>query len=261
MLKYIFFFTLIILVNSSNNVFIGNYSSYWSNCMNWSLNRCPDINDTIIINNNNVYLDSTFYIQIDSLILLNSEIMTNNAYINISNFFDNHNSTFTARNSTIYVWNRFNQIKTGNMYLYNSSFIPNGNLIVDKYLVLSSNILIPTNIYINGTIEFLPNTQLFMGASYNITQSNYSTIIIYGFPHVKEYLQQYIFMCYNANMNGNLFIKYGGKVGNNETTWWYFIVPSIMYGNNYNFNIKSYNYNVTTKKLIDDSILISLTDI
>ena len=261
MLKYIILFTLIISLNATNNVFHGTYSNLWTDCSNWSLQKCPNMNDTVIINNKYVFLNKSLYITINDMLLFNSKLLINNACMNISNYLDNNNSTIIITNSTIYIWNKFNTIKTGNLYLYNSSFIPNGNLIVDKYLLLSKTILIPTNIYIYGIVEFLPNTQLYMGYSFNITQYEQGTIIIYGFPHTKEYLQQYIFMCYNANMNGSLFIKFDGLIGHNQTTWWYFIIPSIMHNNKYNFKIQSYNYNVTITKLIDDSILISLTDI
>lgn len=262
MFKYIIILLtlfLALLLADNNNTFIGKYSNHWSNKLNWSLNRCPIKNDTVYINNNYVFLEVPTYIHINNLLLLNSKLFIDNTYMNISNYLDN-NGILIISNSTVYIWNISNNINTGQLYLYNSNFIPNGNLIVNKYTLLSGLVLIPTNIYINSVVEFLPNTSLLMAYTFNITQSINSKIIVYGFPYKKEYLQQYIFMCYQANMKGVLEIKFDGRVGYNQTTWWFLIMPAIMNGNTYNFRISSDHYNVTLKKMIDDSLIIQLID-
>jgi len=260
MLKYIILFiTIIILSNADNNIFIGRYSDNWDNCLNWSLQKCPNINDTVHINDNYVSLKNN-YININNLLLVNSRLIINNINMNITNYLDNHDGTLIIINSTVYIWNISNTIKTGALHLDNSNFIPNGNLIVDEYLSLSNLVLIPTNIYIYGMVEFSPNTQLLMAYTFNITQYENSIIIIHGFNSTNTYLQQYIFMCYQANMNGSLEIDFDGKVGHNKTLWWFFIMPAIMYGNNYNFKILSDYYNVSIKTMIDDSLVVTLID-
>jgi hypothetical protein len=255
---YLLLFFIVFVYAVNINVFHGTYSYYWNNCNNWSLNKCPDRNTIVFIPQNMNCIMINNNVIINTLVLCNSNLIIQHSWLNITN--DYHNDGFiNIINTTMYIWKNIT-INSGYLSIHNSNFIPNGNLIINKHVLLNGMNLIPTHIHIIDTLRLLPKTSLLMSYSYNLTQYDSGKIIIYGFPCNKLYMQQFIMMCYTANMNGTLQVEFDGYVGTNKTSFWYFIMPALLQYNFYNFTINSNYYNVNVTKLFDDSLAISITD-
>ena len=246
-----------------NNIFTGKYSSQWSDKHNWSLNKCPDINDNIFINNKTVHLTNIPKVHIQNLYLSSNSYLHANVYINITYTFVNLNSTMEFINSTIYVWGDTHSLKTGILILKNSSLVSNANLIIDKSLTVQSLSVIPTNIINNGTLTLEKSSSICMGYYFNFTQTIHGKFVIYGFPHNKYYEKQYLFMCFNAFIKGTLDVKYGGKIGSKNGISWFLVAPSPFnsIANFYKFNkIQSRAYNVSMDSKVGEILIITLHD-
>lgn len=239
------------------NTFIGNYSNSWRNCKNWS-NGCPTIDDSILIRNKNVIV-SNIYQKIRDIYIIGSNITFSNCYFNITRYFEN-NGTMEFKYSTIYIWNDEHNIYSGEMIINNSYIIPNSDFYINDHIIISGVNIIPTNIIIDGTLEFMHNTTLDMGYFFNITLKETGKMIIYGFSPKHIYMQQYILTCYNAFMNGKLIVRNGGEISKGESVWWFLVIPGMMDGNIYQFNVESVEYNVTLSVIIDQSLIITLNN-
>lgn len=253
---------LFVLCLSNNNIFIGNNSD-WMISDNWSLGTIPSNKDNVYIINKNVELKTNFCYNIKNLFLKNSKLRLETD-MNITGLLCN-NGNINIVYSTFYVWSYglYIPLKSGNINLNNSILVPTGDLYINTndIMYLSGDVTILTNVYNYGLLKFNENTSLIMAYVYNLTQYDSGIMEIIGYPVYKIYKQQYIFMCYIANINGTLKVNYGGKIGHNDESWWFFIIPSMLINNQYNINIISPYYKTSLKVSIEQTLIVSFKDI
>jgi hypothetical protein len=261
----IYLFILIGICWSQNNTFIRRSSNQWFDDNNWSLGHIPKFNETAILNHSDVEMNLTSqenYYLLKNLILTNHSTLFIHVNMNISDYLTNQDSSIiVVINRTLYVCGN-QDLYSGIIYLYKAILIPQEKLIIDNRLLVSDNSFIISNVENRGILELRPHSVLNLVYTYNFTQTETGTLILYGFPSPEYYRQQYIYLCYNAKIEGTLKIGFGGKIGLGKSIGWLGIIPSSMVDNHYNFNhIISDHYRIIINTTINQILTINLWDL